>query len=363
MDICTNGYLFKVNNLKKRFHMKAVILEKINEPLIVEEIKLTPLNVGQVLVKNIVSGLCGSQLLEIGGYKGNTKFVPHLLGHEGCGIVQETGLGVTRVKPGNKVVLHWMKTEGIESPFPNYKYKEKMITSGKVTTLSEYSIVSENRMTVVPDDTDPELCALLGCSLTTALGTINNEANVKLGESVMIIRCGGVGTNLIQGARLVGAFPIIACDEHENKATLCIKDLGADVFINPKKSISADAINALCPKGIDIIIDTTGDSDIISVSLQFLADNGRYIMIGHPSPDRKVYIDGHSFFGMKGRTLKTTVGGKTNPAEDIPRYVKLHKAGLLKINNIITHHYNIDNINEAVNTLKEGNCGRIIINL
>lgn len=342
--------------------MKAVILEEIDKPLIIADVTPHPLDIGQVLVKNIVSGLCGSQLLEIRGLKGNAKFVPHLLGHEGCGIVESIGVGVTKVKPGNKVVMHWMKSDGIEAPFPKYEYNGKTITSGKVTTLSEYSIVSENRLTVVSDDSDPEMCALLGCSLTTALGTINNEAQVKFGESVMIVGCGGVGMNLIQGAKLAGAFPVMAFDVCDEKSELCVS-LGADVFANSGKPISGHVIKDLCPKGVDVIIDTTGQSDIISISLQFLADGGRAIMIGHPEPHRRVNVDGHNFFGMKGRTLKTTVGGKTNPQEDIPRYVKLHKANLLKIDKIITHRYNIDEINTAVETLWSGKCGRIMIHI
>ena len=135
------------------------------------------------------------------------------MGHEGCGLVEEIGPGVTTVKKGDKVVMHWRKGEGIEAPFPTYIYNDKKMSSGKVTTLSEYSVVSENRLTTVPNDTPEELCALLGCGLTTALGVINNEAEVKLGESVLIIGVGGVGLNLIQGAKLVSAYPIVAMDE------------------------------------------------------------------------------------------------------------------------------------------------------
>src|SRR3989338_8354601 len=127
--------------------MKAAVLENINSPLTVAEVGLGELSFGQVLVKVLVSGICGAQLQEIGGHKNNAKFVPHLLGHEGCGIVEEVGPGVTKVKKGDKVVMHWRKGDGIESDFPSYTYKSKKMSSGKVTTLSEYSIVSENKLT------------------------------------------------------------------------------------------------------------------------------------------------------------------------------------------------------------------------
>ena len=150
--------------------MKAAVLEKIDAPLAVRDVELTELKIGQVLVKVLVSGLCGAQLHEIRGFKGNAKFLPHLMGHEGCGIVEEVGLGVTTVKPGDKVVMHWRPGDGMESPFPNYILDGKTISSGKVTTLSEYSIVSENRVTKIPSETPSVLAAMLGCSLTTALG-------------------------------------------------------------------------------------------------------------------------------------------------------------------------------------------------
>ena len=169
--------------------MKAAILEKIDHPLVVADVALTEIKFGQVAVKIIVSGVCGAQLQEIAGQKGNAKFVPHLLGHEGCGIVECVGEGVTRVKVGDTVILHWKKGEGIESPFPEYIYDGRKISSGKITTLSEKSIVSENRLTPVPQNIPDEFCALLGCGLSTALGIVNYDANIKFGETVLVIGC------------------------------------------------------------------------------------------------------------------------------------------------------------------------------
>ena len=118
--------------------MKAAILNELNSDLLVEDVELTNLKVGQVLVKVILSGLCGAQLQEIKGWKGNGKFLPHLMGHEGCGLVESVGEGVTTVKKGDKVVMHWRKGTGIESDFPNYILSDRQISSGKVTTLSEF---------------------------------------------------------------------------------------------------------------------------------------------------------------------------------------------------------------------------------
>lgn len=338
--------------------MKAAVLEKINAPLVIRDIGLTDLKVGQVKVKVLVSGLCGAQLQEISGLKGNEKFLPHLLGHEGCGIVEEVGMGVTRVKVGDKVVMHWRVGAGIESPFPSYILDGKIISSGKVTTLSEYSIVSENRLTVVPSDADEYLCALLGCGLTTALGTINNEIDLKFGESIMIVGCGGVGLNLIQGAKMASAFPIIGMDISTDKESMVI-DLGATVFVTP--DTAADILKG---QKVDVIIDTTGNPDAISGTLPYLSDRGRYVLVGQPKPGQSVSIpNANSLFGGNGKTIKATQGGKTSPNDDIARYVKLHKAGLLNIRSVITHEYSLDEINTAVNLLRSGKAGRIMIRM
>jgi len=342
--------------------MKAVVLTKLNSPLEIAEVHTTDLGIGQVLVKILASGLCGSQLMEISGHKNNAKFLPHLLGHEGCGIVKEIGPGVTKVKPGDKVVMHWMKSDGIESDFPRYVYGDKTIQSGKVTTLSEYSIASENRLTVVPVDTSPEICALLGCSLTTALGTINNDAEVKLGESVMILGCGGVGLNLIQGAKLVGAYPIVGVDMTDEKGVVA-REMGCTHYIKIGDGIVPTVRNQISKSGINVIIDTTGHPKVIDTGLELLSDSGRFIMVGHPKPgnDTIQILNGNHMFSGTGKTIKATQGGQTNPQRDIPRYVKLFSAGLIQIDKLITHRFDLSSINDAIECLRSGKSGRIII--
>lgn len=341
---------------------KAAVLVELNSPLIISEVETTDLKVGQVLVKILVSGLCGAQLQEISGTKGNAKFLPHLLGHEGCGIVTEIGPGVNKVKVGDKVVMHWRVGNGIESDFPTYIFNGKNISSGKVTTLSEYSVVSENRLTVVPIDTSEELCALLGCGLTTALGTINNEANIKFGESIMIVGCGGVGLNLIQGSRLASAYPIVGIDISEDKRQK-VESLGSN-YINIHKEDLKNRLNDLKIKDFDVIIDTTGNKNAIETTIPFLSGKGRYIMVGQPNPGENLSIpNANSLFNGSGQTLKATQGGKTQPNEDIPKYVKLYDAGILNIRDIITHEFSLENINEAINLLKSGSAGRIMIKM
>jgi S-(hydroxymethyl)glutathione dehydrogenase/alcohol dehydrogenase len=334
--------------------MKAAVLVEINKPLEIKEVELTELKVGQVLVKVLVSGLCGAQLHEIRGHKGNAKFLPHLMGHEGCGIVESIGPGVTTLKPGDKVVMHWRPGTGIESPFPSYIMNEKFMSSGKVTTLSEYSIVSENRLTVVPQDVPPELCAILGCALTTAMGIVDNEIDLKFGESIVVIGTGGVGLNLIQASSMKSACPIIAVDNNPTKKELCM-ELGAHEFYSSVDQIKEKA---------DIVIDTTGIPEVISLGISILSNTGRMILVGQPAPGKFVEVmNAVNLFNGVGQSIKATQGGKTNPQEDIPRYVKLYQKGLLDISKLITHTFTLDEVNDAFDLLKTGNAGRIMIKI
>jgi len=333
--------------------MLAAVLEKINEPLGLREVGLTELKFGQVLVKVLVSGLCGAQLHEIRGHKGNEKFLPHLMGHEGCGIVEEVGLGVTTVKPGDKVVMHWRPGSGIESQFPNYVLDGKEISSGKVTTLSEYSIVSENRVTTIPHQTSPVLAAMLGCSLTTALGIIDNECDLKFGQTLAVIGCGGVGLNLIQAARMRSVGTIHAVDINQSMFDLAM-EMGANDFI-----YECQYIHESC----DVIVDTTGIPEVISEAFNKLAPGGTLVLVGQPKPNLSLEFEGLSFFDGQGRTIKATQGGRTIPQSDIPRYIKLAERGVLNVDKLHTHTFELKDVNDAFDLLKSGNAGRIMVKI
>lgn len=144
---------------------KAAILTELNSPLEIMDLEIPKLSVGHVLVEVHTTGICGSQILEIQGYKNNTKFLPHMMGHEGGGIVIDVDSSVSKVKSGDRVVIHWRKSSGIEANFVKYGN----IGSGKAVTFAEKVIVSENRITKVPNDMKFDLCALCGCCLTTVL--------------------------------------------------------------------------------------------------------------------------------------------------------------------------------------------------
>lgn len=337
----------------------AAVLTQLNSPLELVELIAPEPDYGQVRVRLRCSGICGSQLQEIRGEKGGP--LPHLLGHEGCGIVESIGPKVRTVAVGQKVVLHWRKGDGIESECPTYEDQSgRRIGAGHVTTFNEVAIVSENRVTAVPDDAPDELCALLGCGLSTALGVIEHEANLKMGESVLIIGCGGLGLNLIRAARMRKASQIWAVDTYGEKCKVAL-DAGADEFVAGALGFSRPILETF---PFNVIIDTSGDPRAISMAIQALAPSGRFIMVGQPKPGQFIQIpNARSLFNGDGCKIMATQGGGFRPHIDIFRYYQLWKSGQMDLAGIITHRLPLAKINEGIELVKTGNAGRVLIEM
>ena len=334
--------------------MLAAILVEQNKPLVIDKISLPDnLDYGQVLVKVLYSGICGSQLGEINGNKGDDKYLPHLLGHEGTGIVIECGRGVTTVKKDDKVVLHWKKGDGIQSRTPEY-FSSTLgkINAGWVTTFNEYAVASENRITKIPDDFDSKSGALLGCAVTTGLGVINNNAKIKIGENVVVWGAGGVGLNIIQGAAMVSAYPIIAVDLYDRKLNLAL-DIGATHTINSNKANPEYEISKIVGKnGADAVIETTGDVDVIQRAYDVTGQKGRMIMVGVPLHNTKVKLNTLPLHFDK--ILTGSHGGECRPEIDIPNYIKLCKNNRLAIKHLITDQYDLKDINVPLENMRNG---------
>lgn len=340
---------------------KAAILTALNTPLLIDEIDIPSLECGQILVEVHRSGICGAQLGEIAGVKGPDKFLPHLMGHEGGATVLETGPGVTVVRKGDRVVMHWRKGAGIQAAPASYKWKGRTVNAGWVTTFNQYAVVSENRLTAIPDDVDFEIAALMGCAVTTALGLINNDANVKIGQSVAVLGCGGVGLNVIQGAAMVSADPIIAIDIYDHKLEMAQK-FGATHRINSaKEDMRAEVGKIVGSNGVDVFIENTGLVRLIEQAYGLTAKTGRTILVGVPRHDQDITI--HSLPLHFGKILRGCEGGHTDPTTDIPRYLRLYRAGKLKLDGVVTHRYPFTEINEALEKTRSGEVGRCMINM
>jgi S-(hydroxymethyl)glutathione dehydrogenase/alcohol dehydrogenase len=344
-------------------NMQAAILVAQNQPLEVAEIELPPeLNYGQVLVKIHYSGICGSQLGEIAGVKGPDKWMPHLLGHEGSGTVIEIGAGVKTVSVGDAVVLHWRPSDGIQADPPKYSRNGQTINAGWITTFNEYAIVSENRVTTIPQDFDMRLAPLFGCAVTTGLGAVNHDAAVEIGQSVLVFGVGGIGLSIVQGAALVSAHPIIGVDVNDAKTAMA-RQFGATHTLNASQNAELEqAIQEIVgTQGADVVFETTGNPRIIEMAYQLTHPDGKTILLGVPPKGETVSL--YTLPLHFNKILTGSHGGNAVPHIEIPRYIRLHQAGKLALEGMITHEFSLNDINAALDVMRGGQAGRVVIHM
>jgi len=342
--------------------MKAAILNKSKEPLVVADIDLPKkLEVGQVLVKLIYSGICGAQINEIDAMKGPDNFLPHLLGHEGSGIVEKIGEGVSTVSVGDHVVLHWRPSKGIQSPTPKYIWDERQVNAGWVTTFNEKAVISENRLTVIPKDFDMRIAPLFGCAVTTAFGVVNNDAKIKVGQSVLIFGIGGVGLNIAQAASMVSANPIVGVDLLKHKLEMGKRFGLTDTIIGGGKDYENKIKNIVGENGADIVIETTGNSRVIEQAYNLTHPDGKTVLVGVPNKGDDVSI--YTLPLHFNKVLTGSHGGDSIPDLEIPRYIRLIEAGKMNLNELITHEFSLEEINDALDLFRTGKAGRIIIRI
>ena len=200
------------------------------------------------------------------------------------------GEGVMSVGIGDSVVLHWRPGAGLQSEPPIYKWRGQDLNAGWVTTFNQHAVVSENRCTRILEGTDPDEAALYGCAVTTGFGVIENDAKLKMGESVVVYGAGGVGLNIIQAAGLTSAFPIIAVDIHDNRLQLA-KKLGVHYCINARNQNAEGKINEILhSQELDVFIDNTGKPSVIETGYKMTSKGGRVILVGVPKSGENITI-------------------------------------------------------------------------
>lgn len=343
--------------------IKAAILVQQNAPLEIAEIDSPErLRYGQVLVKVHYSGICGAQINEIEGAKGPDRFLPHLLGHEGCGTVLEVGEGVKTTKKGDKVVMHWRPSNGIQCETPTYLWNGRKVNAGWVTTFNDHAVVSENRVTPIPAAFDSRLAPLFGCAITTAIGVVNNNAQVKVGHSVVVFGVGGVGLCIAQAAQMVSAHPIVAVDVVDAKLEMASR-FGATHCINSRKTSDLEkAIRDIVgASGADVVVETTGIAQVIETAYDLAQPQGKIILVGVPRKGDNISI--YSLPLHFKKILTGSEGGDAEPHNDIPRYLRLVQAGKFRLDGLITHEFPLEAINDAIGLVKQGEAGRIVVKM
>lgn len=339
---------------------RAAILWQLHKPLVIDEIEIPVLKRGQVLVKILYSGICRAQYNEMIGLKGPDKFLPHLLGHEASGFVVDTAAGVSKVKKNDYVCLSWIKGQGLDAFNSQYKLGRHTINAGAVTTFSDYTVVSENRVVKILKNAPADIAAIVGCAITTGCGIINNTLNAVKNSSVVVFGVGGIGLSIILGARHRGCSKIIAVDIVDSKLNFA-RHLGATHLINASKLSVQKSIAAILPQGADYAVDASGNKAAMENAFACIKEKGVCVIAGNLGKDEKIQL--HPFELIKGKRIVGTWGGETDPDRDIPAYLKLFSKGGLPIDRMITHRFVLEDINKAFDVLVKGEAGRIILKM
>ncbi len=339
----------------------AALLVETGKPLVLAEIETPALNPGQVLVEIAYSGACGTQLMEVAGDKGEDKWVPHCLGHEGTGTVVDVGSAVTKVKEGDKVVLSWIKGEGQEAGGAKYDWDGKTVNSGGVTTFQRHAVVSENRLTHLPDGMPMDVAVLLGCAAPTGMGAVFNVLQAKAGDAIAVFGTGGIGINALMAAALAGGTPVIGVDPNASRRDLAMT-YGATHVIDPTAGDVIEAIKAIAPNGVDLAVEATGIPDVMLQAVNATRQQGgRAVVIGNAKAGAEFKMSPNVF--NSGRSLLGTWGGDSVPDRDYGRFARLLGNGRFPVRDLLSNAYKLEDINEALADLRSGKIGRPLIDM
>ena len=339
--------------------MTAAVLEQCGQPLQLMELDIPPLQRGQVLVKIAYSAICRSQLMEIGGHRGQDKWLPHLLGHEASGTVVDVGADVTKVAPGDDVILTWIKSAGIESATPQYCHNGRPINAGPVTTFSNYSIVSENRAVLKPDQLDMDVAVLFGCALATGSGMVLNELKPEANDSVIVLGLGGVGMAALLTLIAMKAKNLIAVDTDPSKCEMA-RSFGVNAILCKSMKELHASLRKFLRNGADYCIEAGGSTESIELGFSLLNPaGGTLLFASHPATGEKIRLDPHEL--IRGKQIKGSSGGGLKPDIDIPTVANLFYDNKLSISRFIENKFSLSDINEAVRMFATGKIFRPIL--
>ena len=363
--------------------INAAILWEQGTPLVIEEAELEAPHAGEVLVEVKAAGVCHSDLHPArGDWPAKT---PLVLGHEGTGIVREVGPGVTKVRPGDHVVFCWapscgacpMCLEGrpvLCDRLLKTTYRNRLPGGGtrlrargqeiahfnSTACFADYAVVAEEGAIAIPPDVPFAVLATIGCAVVTGVGAVNNAARAQPGNSVVIIGAGGVGLNVAQGASLAECDPIIAVDLRATALSLA-RDFGATHTIEAQTQNVVEVVRELTKgRGSDYVFDTVGMPATIAQAVECARKGGSIVVTGLSRTDTLASIPAFPFV-MQEKRLIGSLYGSGEPVADIPKLVGLYREGKLKLRELVTHTYRLDEVNEALNTLAGGTDARGII--
>jgi S-(hydroxymethyl)glutathione dehydrogenase/alcohol dehydrogenase len=355
---------------------RAAVARAVGEPLTVEEIDLAEPGPHDVVVRLAASGVCHSDLSV---KNGAIPFAfPTVLGHEGAGVVESVGESVTRVRPGDHVVLTWMPPcrrcywclagepmlceNGLAQALGgNYATLDgKPLVRGLGTaTFAERTLVPEGEAIPIDPSVPLELAALVGCALSTGIGAVWRTADVRPGTSVAVVGCGGVGLSVVQGAKLAGAGVIVAVDPVPAKLDMA-KALGATATVDATGDSVAGVRQATSGRGADTVFEVVGRAGTIRVAFAAARRGGTVVLVGAGSPKEEVSFNAMELF-VDGKTVRGCVYGSTDPDRDFPSLVELVRSGAVDASSLVTRRIALDEVNEAFDAMEAGTVARSVI--
>jgi len=339
----------------------AAVLVETGRPLAVTDLEIPELKPGQVLVDIAFSGVCRTQLLECRGYRGEDRHLPHCLGHEGSGVVSETGPGVSKVKLGDRVILSWIKSTGADVPGTSYPWGSGCVNAGGITTFSRQAVISENRLTLLKNDIPLREAAMLGCAVPTGLGAVFNTARPRAGESLAVLGVGGIGLCAVAAAALAGCMPVVAVDIRESTLHVA-RQMGATHCVISGNGNVRDELLRICPGGMDYAIEATGRPEVMRDALASVrCQGGAAVIVGNAHHGEQMQVDPKEF--NLGKRLLGTWGGDSVPDRDFPRYARLLEAAKLDLRPMLAKIYSLDGINNALDDLEAGTVVRPLVDM
>lgn len=357
--------------------MKAAICYTFGHPLVLEEVELDPPRQGEVKVRLAACGICHSDVHMIRGEWGGQ--LPLVAGHEGAGVIEAVGAGVTRTKPGDHVVVSLLRSCGrcvccvtgaphlctgtfamdTDSRLRNAR-GERLHHGFRTATFAEYAIVDQSQVVPIPDDLPLDLACLLACGVITGVGAVVNTAQVQPGSSIAVVGTGGVGLNAVQGAVLAGANPIIAVDRLETKLAAA-RAFGATHTINAAHCDAGAAVFDLTAgRGAAYVFVTVGSTAAMTQGLRMLGRGGMLVLVGLPAQGATIPLPVEQLIG-NGQSVVGSNMGSTRLSVDVPRLVDHYRHGRLKLGELITARYPLQRINEAITAMEQGGAVRNVV--
>jgi Zn-dependent alcohol dehydrogenase len=348
---------------------RAAIFVAPNEPLVVDEVEFPDPGLDQVLVKLFSSGVCHSQLHTMGRPPRPGHRLPALLGHESTGVVTAKGADVKHVKEGDHVITTWVDRDNSTTTQPrvahalNDRLQYSAWWKGRdvmhsAATWAEYALAQERVVLPLSKDVPTDVTSIIGCAVMTGAGAIINALQVRTGQSVALFGAGGIGLCAIAAAQIVDAHPIVAVDVSDEKLAFA-RRFGATHTINGRETDAVKAIQELTGGGADYAIDAIGLPQTQEQILRAVRmghsgfeKGGTALLVGITPPGAKAVLDTGLFIG--NRSFMRTSGGDCRPDRDFPLFIRWYREGKLRLNELVTNRYTLNQINQAVDDLEHG---------